>query len=171
MALLLCAFFYSGLEQAWCWGTFTSQVIVTKSEVGKYMLVFGVTDVLGSLAFGRLGSTLPRVAIIVMIGFASHALVFGYAMFLGYPEVHNKWETGGNLTINALYASESFVSTAVGAAADVHCIDGCWGFYAGAALLGIGDSVWNTQLSNLLSTHFRKEVDLRISNQFGLKRL
>eukprot|EP01102_Stenamoeba_stenopodia_P002527 TRINITY_DN1236_c0_g1_i1.p1 TRINITY_DN1236_c0_g1~~TRINITY_DN1236_c0_g1_i1.p1 ORF type:complete len:472 (+),score=74.47 TRINITY_DN1236_c0_g1_i1:70-1485(+) len=84
MFMLLPIFYYCGLEQAFAWGDFTSNVIapsVGKQNIGFVMATFGAADVLGSLISGRVSDRIGRLPIISIAALMQFSIAITLAMY------------------------------------------------------------------------------------------
>mmetsp|Transcript_26125 Transcript_26125/g.56566 ORF Transcript_26125/g.56566 Transcript_26125/m.56566 type:complete len:338 (+) Transcript_26125:363-1376(+) len=69
LQLLIPILLYSGLEQGFIWGDFTANYVkpaLTKANVGYVMAVYGMTDALASLAFGKISDMVGRTPIMLL---------------------------------------------------------------------------------------------------------
>eukprot|EP01065_Artemidia_motanka_P025640 TRINITY_DN30615_c0_g1_i1.p1 TRINITY_DN30615_c0_g1~~TRINITY_DN30615_c0_g1_i1.p1 ORF type:complete len:589 (+),score=183.52 TRINITY_DN30615_c0_g1_i1:79-1845(+) len=77
MLCLIPLIMYSGLEQGFIWGDFTSNWVKPSAgtnNIGYVMAAFGASDVLGSIVLGKLSDRTGR-APVVYLGFAAHLAV------------------------------------------------------------------------------------------------
>jgi len=122
--LLLLPIVYSGMEQGFAYGDFTSEISDIKNTkwVGFIMAVFGLFDSLGSTLLGKLTDKIGKKLYLV-VGFVSHMIV--YVFFLAFL---------------------TFVSKDV-------FTDHFWIFFILAALLGLADACW-CPFTSIMVSHF-----------------
>jgi len=131
----------SGFEQGFVWNDFTTYYIqpaLGKKDTGYIMAIFGGCDALASFSMGTLSDKLGRAPVLT-IGFLCQAAVIALFMWHGAPVAGT---------------TEEFWTWGHG-----------WGSLAGAAVLwGIGDAVWNTQISALLGDVFSADTGPAFAN-------
>jgi len=134
--LLIPIMFYSGIEQAFVAGDFTSAIIaesVGRNQIGFVMAVFGVFNVLFSFLFGRIADKLGS-GYLVILGFFSHMLF---------------------LTL-MLIAIKLF---------GVHWFaDRIWLLYLAAIVWAAGDAAWNTFPNTILGINFTDNIEAAFAN-------
>ena len=132
MQLLVPLIMYTGCEQGFIWGTFTSNW-VTKSmgvgNVGYVMAAFGAADVLGSFFLGRASDVIGRFPI-VTFGAICQLFVIIYLKEMDISECTENWVP----------------------------------MLLSASLWGLGDAVWNTQISCVLGEIFVERKEDAFSN-------
>lgn len=131
----------SGVEQGFVWNDFTTYYVqpgLSKKDTGYIMAVFGACDALASFSMGKLSDKFGRAPVLT-IGFFCQTLVISFFIWSGAPVAGTTdtfWSWGGH-----------------------------WGsLTAAAALWGIGDAVWNTQISALLGDVFSDDSGPAFAN-------
>uniref|UniRef100_A0A7S1CDR4 Major facilitator superfamily (MFS) profile domain-containing protein n=1 Tax=Bicosoecida sp. CB-2014 TaxID=1486930 RepID=A0A7S1CDR4_9STRA len=135
------AILLSGFEQGFIWNDFTTYYIppvLGKKDIGYVMAVFGASDAVASVSMGKISDAIGRAPVLT-IGFAAQCLVILLFIVHGAPEdgtTEPFWTWGGG-----------------------------WGSLIVAAVLwGIGDAVWNTQISALLGDVFSADTGPAFAN-------
>lgn len=147
LSILLPAIILSGFEQGFIWNDFSTNYVIPvlgKSNLGYVMACFGAADATGSLLMGKLSDVVGRVPVLVA-GFLLQGTIITLFLIHGAPDSanlqpiytwpHREGETGG------------------------------WGMLLVSAFAwGLGDAVWNTQLSALLGDVFSKNTNPAFAN-------
>jgi MFS family permease len=131
MLFLLPLFFYSGIEQGFVFGSYTSDIIsrtLGKGYIGFVMTVFGAVDVIGSAGLGKLADWYGT-NIIAIVGFVIHIVFFG--LFFVLIEVERFFYLQDN----------SFL------------------IWIGAAMCGLGDAAWNTFPGTVTSRLYSHNIE------------
>lgn len=145
MQILIPVILLSGFEQGFMWNDFTTHYVKPvmwryghSTDLGYIMAIFGAADAGASLLMGKLSDVIGRIPVLT-IGTACQATVIAMFIIHGAPPAlpHPLPDT---VPPGAADVVPAFYSWA-----------GHWGVLSFAAVLwGIGDAVWNTQLSAIL---------------------
>lgn len=135
---------YSGVQACFAWSLLTTHMIEQSKDVSRFMIVYGIFDLLSSVTFGKLGTTLLRSLIFLSLCFILQGVVSSYLIALDYPSIHDNFTNGYT------------------------CLNGCWLWYTALAAFGIGDGIVNTQISNTISSLYGENLSVNVYAQWKL---
>jgi len=136
LLLLIPIIFYSGMEQGFVFGSFTSDIVQTtigKGKIGFVMTVFGAVNVAGSFFLGKVADRFGTPFVFIT-GFISHILCL-CGMFIIY-------------TADGL---EFFKENS-------------WMLYLISGLWGLGDAAWNNFPNTMLSILYTDDAEPAFAN-------
>jgi len=139
LMLLVPMILYNGLEMGFIWGDFTKYYAVPalgQDNMPFVMCAFGATDALASLLFGRLSDVIGR-PIIVAVGALCQLSILICSLVLTIEPLGDDKEP----------EMKSWIM-----------------LFVGAAVWGIGDAVWNTQIMAILGEWFRCDKSAAFAN-------
>jgi len=137
MLLMIPPIFYSGLEMGFVSADFTKQCItdtIGASWIGYVMATFGAVDATSSIILGRVSDKFGKRIVVFIGALAQLSFIIAFMYMDRYQ------------SLKELIPSRK------------------WILFLGAGVYGIGDAVWNTFPSIMMSTFFTSRTEAAFSN-------